>query len=339
MAYPNSLDSFTNPLATQKLNSPSHSGIETAQNTALSALEQYVGTIGSTSTTSLTYLLNHIPATGLVGTVPVSGGGTGQITASAAFLALAPALSTGTASKDLTNNGSVISWSTLPRMSINSSEIYAASSTGNDTYVVTLAPVPSAYTAGMVVNFKADVANTGPATLNVNGLGAVTIVKNVSTALYDGDIAAGQIVSVLYDGVNFQMKSPSSNSNSFLGLFKNGATTKDAADVSATQNIAHGLGVIPKKVRITAMLTGGANQFACISFTTYNGITQSSNSLYVTNTTTQSSSTAFRINIATGAGDAYSAGVVTFDATNIIITWTKTGSPTGVHNLLWEAEA
>ncbi len=82
---------------------------------------------------------------------------------------------------------------------------YAASVAGTDTYAVTLAPVPTAYTTGMIVTFKADVANTGAATLNVNALGAKSIVKNVSLALNDNDIRANQFVTVVYDGTNFQI--------------------------------------------------------------------------------------------------------------------------------------
>ena len=55
----------------------------------------------------------------------------------------------------------------------------------------------------MVVYFKANTVNTGAATLNVNSLGAKTIVKGVSTTLNDGDIAAGQFCTVIYDGTNF----------------------------------------------------------------------------------------------------------------------------------------
>ncbi len=84
-------------------------------------------------------------------------------------------------------------------------EVYAATATGNDTYVITLSPVPAALISGMEFRFKADVANTGAATLNVNNLGAISIVKNVSTALNDGDIAAGKVVTVKYDGTNFQL--------------------------------------------------------------------------------------------------------------------------------------
>lgn len=84
---------------------------------------------------------------------------------------------------------------------------YAADAGGDDTYEVTLTPAPTAYYAGMEVNFKPTTANTGACTLNVNGLGAKTIKKNVSSDLATGDILAGQLVKVIYDGTNFQMVS------------------------------------------------------------------------------------------------------------------------------------
>jgi len=84
---------------------------------------------------------------------------------------------------------------------------YAADAGGDDSYEVTLDPVPAAYYAGMEISFKPTTANTGACTLNVNGLGAKTIKKSVSTDLDTGDILAGQMVTVKYDGTNFQLVS------------------------------------------------------------------------------------------------------------------------------------
>lgn len=81
----------------------------------------------------------------------------------------------------------------------HSAENYAADAGSNDTYVVTLSPAPTSYTNGMVIRFKANTANTGAATLNVNSLGAITIVKNGTSTLADSDIKAGQIVEVIYN--------------------------------------------------------------------------------------------------------------------------------------------
>jgi len=126
--------------------------------------------------------------------------------------------------------------------------------------------------------------------------------------------------------------------------FKNGTTTKDASDASATQNIAHGLGATPKQVRIKAICegAGGAgDSILAISETVYNGTTQSSVSFYTTSTNFASGNgtvaTTFTLNINGASGTQ--TGVVTVDATNIIITWTKTNSPTGTYTLLWEAIA
>ena len=63
---------------------------------------------------------------------------------------------------------------------------YATSTTGNDTYVITVTPAPTAYVVGQKFTFKVDVANTGTCSLNVNGLGAHNIVKNVSYNIVTG---------------------------------------------------------------------------------------------------------------------------------------------------------
>jgi hypothetical protein len=235
-------------------------------------------------------------------------------------------------------NFRIMSVGDKPLISQSGEELYGASSGGSDTYAITLAPAPAAYATGMVVRFKADVANTGAATLNVNALGAKSILRADSSALADGDIAANQFVQVIYDGTNMLLLSPVANAP----IYKNNTTTKNAADASTTQNIAHGLGRAPRKVRIKAILfspTGAdATQAFAYAETVYNGTTQSSISNYPTTAgPTYVSATTFTLNGA--ANNGTQVGVVTFDATNIIITWTKTGSPTGTFQLLWEAEA
>lgn len=88
---------------------------------------------------------------------------------------------------------------------------YAADAGSTDAYAITLAPAIATYTVGMVINFKANTANTNACTLAVNGLSAITIKKKVTTDLATNDILANQLVSVIYDGVNFQLVSPISN--------------------------------------------------------------------------------------------------------------------------------
>jgi len=77
-------------------------------------------------------------------------------------------------------------------------DFYGASSGGTDAYAITV-PHTVAYANGMRFRFKADVGNTTAATLNVNGLGAITIKKNHDQDLETGDIEANQIVEVIYN--------------------------------------------------------------------------------------------------------------------------------------------
>lgn len=107
-------------------------------------------------------------------------------------------------------------------------EIYAATSTGNDTYVITLTPAVAAYAAGQTFRVLADVANTGAATLNVNGVGATAIVKNGNTALEDNDIQAGQVFQVVYDGTNFELISTADKLNQ-----ANATTLTDGSDADS----------------------------------------------------------------------------------------------------------
>lgn len=95
--------------------------------------------------------------------------------------------------------------------------VFAADAGANDTYTATLSPAPSAYVTGNHYRFKANTANTGAATINLNSLGAKTIVKvagGITTTLADNDIRAGQWVDLVYDGTNMQMQSTLGNAAS-----------------------------------------------------------------------------------------------------------------------------
>lgn len=87
----------------------------------------------------------------------------------------------------------------------NASYTYAADAQASDAYAILLDPAPSAYAAGQEFSFKANTANTGAASLNVNSLGAKTLKKFTDQDLATGDIEAGSIVKVVYDGTNFQV--------------------------------------------------------------------------------------------------------------------------------------
>lgn len=94
---------------------------------------------------------------------------------------------------------------------------YTVTATGTNTYAITLSGI-SAYATNQKFSVKFTNANTGASTINLNSLGAKSIVKNGSTALVSGDIAAGQIVDLVYDGTNFQMTGSSSQARMLSGV-------------------------------------------------------------------------------------------------------------------------
>lgn len=64
----------------------------------------------------------------------------------------------------------------------------------------------SAYVAGQTFRFVAAGANTtGIPTLNINGIGAKNITRLGTAGIVPGDIASGAIVTVNYDGTQFQI--------------------------------------------------------------------------------------------------------------------------------------
>lgn len=93
---------------------------------------------------------------------------------------------------------------------------YCSDAGSTDAYACSLSPAITAYVTGAIYHFRANTANAGAATLNLNGLGAKTIVKaagGVTTALADNDIRANQMVTVMYDGTNLQMQSALGNAS------------------------------------------------------------------------------------------------------------------------------
>lgn len=133
---------------------------------------------------------------------------------------------------------------------VQSSEIqdsvytYAADAEASDSYAITLDPAPSAYTAGQMFIFKANTANTGAASLNVNGLGAQTIKKRTGTDLANNDIQSGSIVTVVYDGTNFQMISmlanaPSGSGDMVAATYDPAAISEQLVGLTATQTLTN----------------------------------------------------------------------------------------------------
>lgn len=125
--------------------------------------------------------------------------------------------------------------------------------------------------------------------------------------------------------------------------FKNGTTTYTATAASSTQNIAHGIGAVPKFARLTLM-TDASNTSMSTGFVyaVYNGTTASVNYMnFQVNTSPTNSNSGVGTSIVMGTLGNTQTGVITWDSTNIIITWTKAGTgvscASGNINIMWEA--
>ena len=123
---------------------------------------------------------------------------------------------------------------------------------------------------------------------------------------------------------------------------KIGTATYDVSTASGTQNIAHGLGRTPKRLRATTIMApGGLVNTQSLSWGVYDGTSQNYLHLLAVpgapaNTIIESSTT--QIIRASVDSTNFAKAVVSVDGTNIILTWTKTNTPTGTVNIMWEVE-
>lgn len=135
-------------------------------------------------------------------------------------------------------------WDALTKR-INSFSQYLVDSGAADAYVVGGDPAYTAYATGMKLRVKIANTNTGASTINVDSLGAKNIVKYVSTPLAAGDLPAGTIVEMQYDGTNFQLvagpvKKVSIRDQSRGLVIKNNTTNPNyQMDVDADEIILH----------------------------------------------------------------------------------------------------
>lgn len=69
----------------------------------------------------------------------------------------------------------------------------------------TITPSLTVYTTGGVFSFVVGSTNTAAVTLNIDGVGVKSVTRTGSVALVAGDMVAGQVVLVEYDGTQFQL--------------------------------------------------------------------------------------------------------------------------------------
>lgn len=162
---------------------------------------------------------------------------------------------------------------------------FAPSTTAANTYTASLSPAITTYgSGGLLLSIKFTNHNTGAATLNVNGLGALAIVRNDGSALQASDIGDNFTGLLQYDGTSLILVNARGSSGgsawttSVAGLVER--STQAEAQAVITQFLAGGstglsgsrtgselelldilnsLGIYPQVKTLTASAGGGAS--------------------------------------------------------------------------------
>lgn len=111
-------------------------------------------------------------------------------------------------------------WNALVKR-INALSQYLVDAGAANAYVVSGDPAYTTYVAGMKIRVKIANANTGDSTINVDSLGAKAIKKNVNDVLAGGDLPAGAIIEIQYDGTNFQVVAVGKHKIQIRGIYRN----------------------------------------------------------------------------------------------------------------------
>lgn len=215
---------------------------------------------------------------------------------------------------------------------------YVADTGSSTAYAIAPSPAYTAYAIGQEFTFKATNANTTTTpTLNVNSLGAKTIVTPDGGSILIGQIPANGMVKVVYDGTNMQLLAPT------VVKTAQGQTSRAIASGTGTQNIAHGLGVTPKLIKITSVgyhASGTSLQTICFgtaTSTSSKSCTYSASGSGTLPAYGQDSSNIIVTRTNTNGTD-WVATLSALDATNITLNFTQAGGTNTVY-IQWEAFA
>lgn len=213
--------------------------------------------------------------------------------------------------------------------------VNAATTTGTGTaYLMALDPPIVEYRINQCFTFKAHVANTGAATLNVNGVAIKTLKKYVGTVQSDlvpGDISLGQIVLTCYDGTVMQMVGAGFGSTSgTLGYTAENVVNKSATTALGTSNTLY-----PTQGAVkTYVDTELAGKQAALGFTAENLANKSTSAALGTSTTLYPTQSAVKSYVDTGLAAKQAAlGFTPEDFLNKSVTTTL-----GTSNILYPTQ-
>lgn len=137
---------------------------------------------------------------------------------------------------------------------------YKADTGAANAYAIAPSPAVTALVAGMRFSFKVATTNTTTSTLVVNALSATAIFKkDGATALVAGDLVAGQIVEVEYNGINgFMLLTPTANTVSLTaGAYPagNGAAITGLTGFPLVYLIVTGVSIVSSTAETTLFTT------------------------------------------------------------------------------------
>ncbi|MGN7124373.1 hypothetical protein [Methylorubrum thiocyanatum] len=83
------------------------------------------------------------------------------------------------------------------------SNVMVTSTGSANAYAIAYAVGPDLYVKGEVFRFFANATNTGASTLNINALGNRALLRADGSAVAAGEVVAGQVITVVFDGASF----------------------------------------------------------------------------------------------------------------------------------------
>lgn len=176
------------------------------------------GTFSLDLSTYLTSAVTSISATGPV-TVSASTGSV-NVSTSMSTNKLIGRSSAGTGVMEEITVGSGLTLSGGTLSATTSSGILKGTASGTDTYTVTIAGI-SSYTDGDAYLIRFTNGNTASATLNVNGLGAITLYRNNDGVLIGGDIISGAEMLCVYNSTLNGFQTIGTSPNTLLAYVTN----------------------------------------------------------------------------------------------------------------------
>lgn len=115
----------------------------------------------------------------------------------------------------------------------------AYTTTGSATAaLLTYSTGPVSYFKGERIAFWANATNTGAMTININALGAKSILRGNGSALVAGDITTGTFTELVYDGTAFRIVTSEQASPTFSGNLTVGSLTTAGAVNAASLGVS-----------------------------------------------------------------------------------------------------